>query len=160
MNFEPSGGWPMLLRSTILMAGLVASFPAFGGEVMNAEQARRFVVGKLFSFTCFEGTRGAGRVNADGSVAGSIQFRGNGPVRFAALPAGTLKVKGDNVCANVKGLPIEPCFNLDKTSHASFRGSVWGLGFAYCDFTRRSRPMVADKPMPIQSVASTTGTRN
>ena len=34
-------------------------------------------------------------------------------------------------------MPFEPCFNLDKTNDKSFRGSVSGMGFAYCDFTRR-----------------------
>jgi hypothetical protein len=145
-----------MLRSAILLAGLVASFPAWGGE-MKPEEARRFVVGKLFSFTCFEGTRGAGRVYADGSVSGSIQFRGNGPVRFATLPSGTLKVKGENVCATLRGLPIEPCFNLNKTDQKSFRGSVWGLGFAYCDFTRRARVEVANsRPTPLHSASAAT----
>ena len=37
-----------------------------------------------------------------------------------------------------RGLPFEPCFNLDRTSQVSFRGSVSGLGFAYCNFTKRS----------------------
>jgi hypothetical protein len=34
-------------------------------------------------------------------------------------------------------MPFEPCFNLDRTNANSFRGSITGLGFAYCDFTRR-----------------------
>ena len=54
---------------------------------MTATEARSFVVGKLFTFNCFEGTKGAGRIHADGSVAGTIQFRGSGPVRWAQLPA-------------------------------------------------------------------------
>jgi hypothetical protein len=41
------------------------------------------------------------------------------------------------VCASLQGIPFEPCFNLDKTNDQSFRGSVSGFGFAYCDFTRR-----------------------
>ena len=90
----------------------------------------------MFSYTCFEGTRGQGRVHADGSVVGSIQFQGEGPMRYAALPAGTLRVKGESVCASLRGLPIEPCFNLERISDNSFRGSVSGLGFAYCEFTR------------------------
>ena len=89
-----------------------------------------------FSYTCFEGTRGQGRVHPDGSVVGSVQFRGEGPTRYAALPPGTLRVKGESVCASLRGLPIEPCFNLERTSEVSFRGSVSGLGFAYCEFTR------------------------
>lgn len=139
-----------MFRPTILMAGLLASFPAMAGE-MKAEEARKFVVGKLFSFTCFEGTRGAGRVFADGSVAGQIQFRGSGPVRFASLPANTVRVKGESVCASVKGMPIEPCFNLNQTDSKSFRGSVWGLGFAYCDFTRKTRVETASGPVPLRS---------
>ncbi len=31
-------------------------------------------------------------------------------------------------------MPFEPCFNLDKKDDRSFRGSVSGMGFAYCDF--------------------------
>jgi hypothetical protein len=38
----------------------------------------------------------------------------------------------------MQGLPFQPCFNLQKTDQASFRGSVAGLGFAYCDFNRKS----------------------
>jgi hypothetical protein len=73
----------------------------------------------------------------DGSVIGTIQFRGAGPERSVWLPAGTLKVKGEAVCASLKGMPFEPCFNLNRTSDHSFRGSMLGLDIAYCDFTRR-----------------------
>jgi hypothetical protein len=34
-------------------------------------------------------------------------------------------------------VPIHPCFNLEQLDNESFRGSISGLGFAYCDFTRR-----------------------
>jgi hypothetical protein len=124
-----------MVRAIALLVGLLAAVPAVGGE-MSPEEARRFVIGKMFSYTCFEGTRGQGRVHSDGSVVGSIQFRGQGQVRNAALPPGTLQVKGESVCASLRGLPIEPCFNLERTSESSFRGSVSGLGFAYCEFTR------------------------
>jgi hypothetical protein len=129
-----------MVREVALMVGLLAAVPAVAGE-MGAEEARRFVTGKLFSYTCFEGTRGQGRVHADGSVAGSIQIRGEGPMRYALLPAGTLHEKGGSFCASLHGLPIEPCFNLTRLDANSFRGSVSGLGFAYCDFTRhQGRP--------------------
>jgi len=49
-----------------------------------------------------------------------------------------LQVKPEAVCASVRGMPFQPCFNVNKTDHASFRGSVAGLGFAYCDFNRKS----------------------
>jgi len=124
-----------MLRGVAFVVGLVAAVPAFAGE-MTAEEARRFVIGKMFNYTCFEGTRGQGRVYADGSVVGSIQFQGSGAVRYAHLPAGTLRVKGESVCATLHGLPFEPCFNLDRTSDTSFRGSISGLSFASCEFTR------------------------
>jgi hypothetical protein len=71
------------------------------------------------------------------------------PVRSASLSAGTLKVKGDTVCASLRGIPIEPCFNLNKTDDQSFRGSISGLDFAYCDFTQLSD--VAARPPPHRS---------
>ena len=63
-----------------LMVVLGGMLPAWSGE-LSPDEARRFVVGKLFAFNCFEGTRGAGRIQSDGSVVGSIQLRGAGPVR-------------------------------------------------------------------------------
>ena len=107
--------------------------PALAG-MMTAEEARRFVAGKVFSFTCFDGTRGAGRILDDMGAAGAVQFSGSGPIRHIRLPGNTLQIRGQSVCASLRGLPFEPCFNLDKTSEVSFRGSVSGMGFAYCDF--------------------------
>jgi hypothetical protein len=108
--------------------------PAIAGQMMNADEARRFVVGKVFAFTCFDGTRGAGRVLDDMGAAGAVQFNGSGPMRHVRLPGNTLQVRGQAVCASIKGIPFEPCFNLDKKDERSFRGSVSGMGFAYCDF--------------------------
>lgn len=146
-----------MLRFGALVVGLLAAAPAFAQE-MKAEEARRFVVGKLFTYTCFEGTKGAGRINQDGSVAGTIQFQGSGPVRYAVLPANTLRTKGEQVCASLKGLPFEPCFNLLKTSQESFRGAVNGMGFAACEFKRRGgRAEFANavaKPTPYQAASA------
>jgi len=135
----------MALRPVVVVAGLVAAGVfAIGSSVaepLNADAARQFIAGKVFAFNCFDGTRGAGRIYDDGSVAGNIQLRGNGPARYVVLPAGTLRVKGQAYCASVRGLPIEPCFKVDQTDQVSFRGSISGLSFAYCDFTRgNSRP--------------------
>jgi hypothetical protein len=101
---------------------------------MSVEEARKFVYGKVFAFNCFDGTRGAGRVFEDGGAIGAVQFSGSGPARNMRLPVNTLQVHGQSFCASIKGLPFEPCFNLDKQDERSFRGSVSGLGFAYCDF--------------------------
>jgi hypothetical protein len=129
----------MLVRVALALAALAGAAGSAAAEQMNVESARQFVLGKLFAFNCFEGTRGAGRIYGDGSVAGTIQFAGNGAAHYVVLPAGTIRVKGEAVCASVRGVPFEPCFNLDKTDALSFRGSVAGFGFAYCDFTRRSQ---------------------
>ena len=138
-----------MLRGVALAIGVLAAAPAVAGE-MSAEEARHFVIGKMFSYSCFEGTRGAGRVFADGSVVGTVQFQGNGPVRRAFLPAGTLKVKGPSVCASMRGMFFEPCFYLERTAANSFRGTVSGLGFAYCDFTRHGgRPQIASDEQPL-----------
>jgi hypothetical protein len=144
----------MHARIAVALMGLVATIPALAGE-MKPDEARRFVVGKLFAFNCFEGTTGAGRIYPDGSAAGTVQFRGSGPVRHVALPAGTIRVKSEAVCASVRGMPFEPCFNLNQKDNASFRGSISGLGFAYCDFNRRSARVnlarATTRPQPIQS---------
>jgi hypothetical protein len=116
-----------------ITAGAVIA-PALSGQIMNADEARRFVAGKVFAFTCFDGTRGAGRVLDDMGAAGAVQFSGAGPIRHLRLPGNTLQVRGQAVCASIKGIPFEPCFNLDKQDERSFRGSVSGMGFAYCDF--------------------------
>jgi hypothetical protein len=120
-----------------LMLGMVAAgatvVPALAG-MMTADEARKFVAGKVFAFTCFDGTRGAGRILDDMGAAGAVQFSGSGPIRHVRLPSNTLQIRGQSVCASLKGLPFEPCFNLDKHDERSFRGSVSGMGFAYCDF--------------------------
>jgi hypothetical protein len=120
-----------LVLGAVTAGAMVA--PALAG-MMNADEARKFVTGKVFAFTCFDGTRGAGRVLDDLGAAGSIQFSGSGPVRHVRLPGNTLQIRGQAVCASIRGLPFEPCFNLDRRDDRSFRGSVSGLGFAYCDF--------------------------
>jgi len=102
--------------------------------MMSADEARKFVAGKVFAFSCVDGTRGAGRILDDMGAAGAVQFSGSGPVRHLRLPGNTLQVRGQAVCASIKGIPFEPCFNLDRRDERSFRGSVSGMGFAYCDF--------------------------
>lgn len=124
----------MLARIVLGAATAAATVvPALAG-MMNADEARKFVAGKVFAFTCFDGTRGAGRILDDLGAAGAVQFSGSGPVRHIRLPGNTLQIRGHNVCASIKGIPFEPCFNLEKKDDRSFRGSVSGMGFAYCDF--------------------------
>src|SRR5580704_5701295 len=133
--------WACILATGILGAGMAAA------EELGPEQARAFVVGKLFSYTCFEGTSGVGRIFSDGSVVGTIRMRGQGEQRFAALPAGTIRVDGGSMCAHLSGLPMTPCFRVQKIDYRSFRGSLSGLGFAYCDFSQRNpRTQLTETP--------------
>ena len=120
-----------LVLGTITAGAIIT--PALAG-MMTAEEARRFVAGKVFAFTCFDGTRGTGRILDDMGATGAVQFSGAGPIKRLRLPGNTLQVRGQAVCASLRGMPFEPCFNLDKKDDRSFRGSVSGMGFAYCDF--------------------------
>ena len=78
-----------------------------------------------------------------------------------------MRVQGESVCAAVNGIPFQPCFNLDRTDAQSFRGSIAGLGFAYCDFTRRNIRLTtvhtADgprTPLSIHAAAMGEGARD
>src|SRR5262249_43422727 len=129
-------------------------------EEMRADEARRFIAGKHFSYTCFDGTTGNGRIYADGSVAGYIQPGGTGPRRYVVLPTGTLRTSGDRYCASLRGIPFEPCFNINRTSQVSFRGSISGLGFAYCDFTRHVGRGDMNRPMRVRELRASVAGEN
>ena len=87
-------------------------------------------------------------------MSGQVQIGGAGPVRYARLPINTIQVRPNAVCASLKGLPFDPCFNLEKTDAVSFRGSVSGMSFAYCSFRRHGNSIietrVRSRPRPIR----------
>jgi hypothetical protein len=134
---------------------LWVSFAA--AEELGPDQARAFMVDKLFEYSCFDGTTGRGRIFPDGSVVGTIQVR-DGQERFANLPPGTIRVDGTAICAHLAGLPVTPCFTVQKIDYRSFRGSVAGLGFAYCDFYQRNprSHLVSNSPKPPTARAAAT----
>lgn len=135
-------------RSVALAFALVTTVPAAAQEVMNASTAQKFVAGKHFSYSCFDGTEGSGRIFPDGSAIGTITPMGRGETRYMRLPAGTLYVENERVCASVRGLPFQPCFHLTKTSETSFRGAVSGMSFMYCEFERGDTVQVARRRAP------------
>jgi hypothetical protein len=155
----------MFVRFAIVAAVLVSAGLS-AAETLPPDTARSFIMGKLFAFNCFDGTHGAGRIYSDGSVAGSIQIRGASEPRYVELPAGTLQVKGQSYCASLRGLPFEPCFDLNRTDSQSFRGSLVGYGLAFCDFTHsNNRPAVRTtwrmrSSRPLQLVAPVVATHN
>src|SRR5262249_16666143 len=124
-----------MFREIGLLVGLVMALPAVAGE-MTASEGRNFVTEKLFSYSCFDGTRGGARVHLDGSVDGSIKVRGAGQTELGTMPAPTPRVDGERVCGSLPDSIMQPCFYLERMSADTFRGSISGLSFAYCDFTR------------------------
>lgn len=148
----------MLVRVAVVAGACVLGAIAAKAEELGAEQARAFVVGKLFSYTCFDGTQGMGRIFADGSVVGTIRPGGRGEMRFANLPPGTLRVEGSSMCAHLSGMIMQPCFRVEKIDYRRFRGSISGLGFAYCDFYQHNAraDMISRGPEPRTRFTSRT----
>jgi hypothetical protein len=126
-----------MVRIAVLGLTMLAATSASAQE-LAPDQARVFIAGKLFAYDCFDGTSGIGRIFADGSIIGTIQAPGSSTLRFAHLPPGTIRVTHTSMCAHLAGLPIDPCFRVEKIDYHSFRGSIAGLSFAYCDFHQRN----------------------
>jgi hypothetical protein len=147
---------PMLVRVAVVAGAFLLGAIAAKAEELGPEQARAFVVGKLFSYTCFDGTAGTGRIFADGSVVGTIRPGGRGEMRFANLPPGTLRIEGSSMCAHLTGMIVQPCFRVQKIDYRSFRGSLSGLGFAYCDFYQHNprADMMSRGPEPRTRMTS------
>src|ERR1035441_1652585 len=63
-------GVSMRVRVAVLCvyALLISSAVA---EELGPDEAKVFVVGKMFAYSCFDGTEGMGRIFADGSVVGT-----------------------------------------------------------------------------------------
>ena len=146
----------MLSRVAVVVCASILGVVSATAEELGPEQAKAFVVGKLFAYTCFDGTAGMGRIFADGSVVGTIRPGGRGEVRFASLPPGTIKVEGTSMCAHLSGMPLQPCFRVEKIDYRSFRGSVAGLGFAYCDFYQHNprAQIISRAPEPRTRITS------
>ena len=128
-------------RNSALLAACAAltvaaiTAPA-SAETLTPDAAKSFVIGRTFTYKCYEGTTGAGRILPDGSIAGTVQIRGQGNTRYVTLPAGTLLTKGPAVCAKLKGVAFQPCFEVEKISETSFRGSLAGFDKMACTFER------------------------
>ena len=125
-----------VLKIALVEEGYMVDFAATAAEAWRHLAAHRYAL-VLSDWRLPDG---------DGSVIASLQLQGSGAARALWLPAGTLRVKGDTYCAALKGMAFEPCFNLTRIDDRTFRGAVSGLGFAYCDFTRRAS--VAGMPSP------------
>lgn len=126
----------MSVRIAAIAIGLLAALPAKAGE-LKYDEAKKLIANKVFAYSCFDGTTGAGRIRADGSVAGTIRMQGAAQARFVSFPAGTMHNRGGSICASVKGLFLAPCFRVEQLGEHVFRGSISGFSFAYCTFVSR-----------------------
>jgi hypothetical protein len=142
-----------MVRIAVLGVAMLAATSASAQE-LAPDQARTFIAGKLFSYNCFDGTSGVGRIFADGSIIGTVLPPGSNTLRFATLPAGTIRVTPTAMCAHLPGLPIDPCFKVQKIDYHSFRGSISGLGFAYCDFHQRNPRAALARREPATAMAT------
>ena len=60
----------MFIRAA-LVCTCVLWVSSAAAEELGPDQARAFIVGKLFEYSCFDGTTGRGRMLPDGSVVGT-----------------------------------------------------------------------------------------
>lgn len=152
----------MVLRMALLGACLLGVSPVAADE-LAPQQSVRFVEGKLFSYRCFNGAAGEGRILQDGSVVGNVQLPDWGRKLAATLPPGTVRVEDGAVCAHIAGLFIRPCFDVNRIDDESFRGSIAGMDFAYCIFRRTNQSSRLEgtarelgsahrKPIPLKSL--------
>lgn len=147
----------MLFRVAFACACVLGISSALA-EDLTPEQARAFVAGKLFAYNCFDGTTGIGRISGDGSIIGTIRAPNSKEVHFANLPPGTIKLTATSICAHLPGMMIEPCFRVQKINYRAFRGSIAGLGFAYCDFYQRNPRASLTRREPAQRPATAVAT--
>ena len=125
----------MLARFVLgaVTAGAVIA-PELAGQMMNADEARRFVAGKVFAFTCFDGTPRRRRVLR--MAARRARYNFPAPVRCATCASRQYaQVRGQSVCAGIAFRSSRASTSTSKTSATSAIGL--GMGFAYCDFRRQ-----------------------
>ncbi|QFR34063.1 hypothetical protein [Ancylobacter sp. TS-1] len=146
------------LPAAFVVAGFLAPLAPASADTLSAVEAQRFVMGRTFSYACYEGTVGSGRIMPDGSVAGTVQMRGKGNARYVTLPAGTILVRGEKVCAKLKGMAFQPCFEIEKTSDVSFRGNLAGADRLWCEFKRggSGRTRLAERAAPARPARTET----
>lgn len=122
----------MVVRLALLCVLTLAATSALAQE-LRPREAWAFMLGKLFTLTCSDGTVGEGRLFADGSVVGKIRRGTQGEMHAGTLPAGTVRVSETGLCAYFEGLPFPPCLNVRKIDRRRFHASMSIMGFSSCD---------------------------
>ncbi len=125
-------------------------------------RARRFVVGKLFAFTCFDGSRGDGRIyrrrlgdrhDPDAAAADRRATCGCRP--------GPLRVKGEAVCANAQGHAVRAVLQpeQDQRPELSRRGVRDGLRLLRLHPSQQQRRGQPEFAVARAAVAQPAGNR-
>ena len=122
----------MAVRLALLCAVVLAANSALAQD-LRPRDAWAFMLGKLFTLTCSDGTLGEGRLLPDGSVVGKIRVGSHGDMRAGTLPAGTVRASDTGLCAYFQGLPFPPCLNVRKIDRRRFHASMSIMGFSSCD---------------------------
>ena len=118
--------------------------PALAG-MMNADEARKFVAGKVFAFTCFDGTRGAGRMPRRSS-APPARSSSAAPVRSAmcACPATRCRSAARRVCASHQGPSVRAVLQSRQARRALVPRLGLGHGLRLLRFPSPGRVADAD----------------
>jgi hypothetical protein len=76
---------------------------------------------------------------------------------YETLPPGTLRVRGDAICALISGMSYDVCFDLDRTDAKSFRGSLAANSLVSCQFTKRPSQAGMIRPsLPLSKQSTVT----
>ncbi len=131
----------MVGRLALLCACVLATAPAIAQE-LRPREAWAFMLGKLFTMTCSDGTLAEGRILPDGSVVGKIRVGSQGEMRAGSLPAGTVRASDAGLCAYFQGLPFPPCLSVRQIDRRRFHASMSIMGFSSCDIdSAGARPL-------------------
>lgn len=122
----------MVVRLALVCAFTLAATAALA-QKLRPREALAFMLGKLFTLTCSDGTMGEGRLLPDGSVVGKIRVGSEGEMRAGTLPAATVRASDTALCAYFQGLPFPPCLNVRKIDRRRFHASISIMGFSSCD---------------------------
>jgi hypothetical protein len=123
---------PMVVRLALLGVCAAAATSAFAQE-LGPRDPWAFMLGKLFTLTCSDGTVGEGRLLADGSVVGKIRPHGQGEMRAGTLPPGTVRASNTGLCAYFQGLPFPALPDVRRIDRRRFHASMSIMGLSSCD---------------------------
>ena len=132
----------MWIRNLATITVIIAASPALPIERLTPEEARAFIIGKWWEFTCpLVAPSGEGRVFEDGSADVRTDLFAWKLLLKPHYPAGTIDVQTLCVTGPLATLlpkSMKPCFTVEKIDDRSFQGRITSqpqLGF--CKFLEK-----------------------